>query len=258
VALDAEHRPVVSKRAAERDKPTVLVTGAGRGLGLEFVRQYAADGWNVIAALRDPAHAAELATLATAARGRIQVHALDVAEHASIDALARKLAGTPVDVLINNAGTMGAQSFAGQGMLAQRFGSSDYDDWLRTFRVNALGPMKMAEAFADHVAASVQKKIVTLSTVIASIGSNNLGGLYAYRSSKAAVNAIMKSMALDLARRGIIAAPLHPGWAQTAIGGPNAPMRPQHCVAGLRQVIAGLTREKSGRFWQWDGKELPW
>ena len=238
--------------------PTVLLTGAGRGLGLEFVRQYAADGWTVYAGVRDPARSPELATLVAAARGRIQVHVVDVADHASIETMASALDGAPIDVLINNAGTMGTQSFAGRGMEAQRFGPSDYEDWTHTFRVNALGAMKMAEVYADQVAASTQKKIVTLTSVIASIGSNNLGGLYAYRSSKAAANAIMKSMALDLARRGIIAAPLHPGWAQTDMGGPSAPIRPQHSVAGLRQVIAGLTKEKSGRFWQWDGKELPW
>ena len=237
---------------------TVLITGAGRGLGLEFTRQYAADGWNVLACCRDPARYPELEALTRAAAGRIRAFALDVGDHASVDALAEQLAGTPVDVLINNAGTMGAQSFAGQGMQAQRFGQSDYADWVKTFHVNTLAPQKMAEAFVEHVAASAQKKIVTLSSVIASIGSNNLGGLYAYRSTKAAVNAIMRSMALDLARRGIIAVPMHPGWAATEMGGPDAPVRPQHSVAGLRQVIAGLTKEKSGRFWQWDGKELPW
>jgi NAD(P)-dependent dehydrogenase (short-subunit alcohol dehydrogenase family) len=238
--------------------PTVLITGAGRGLGLEFVRQYAADGWTVVATARTPDRHAELGALIKAAAGRIKLHSLDVADHAAIDALAARYDGVPIDVLINNSGTMGQQSFVGQGMQAQRFGSSDYEDWTYTFRVNALAPMKMAEAFVEHVAASAQKKIVTLSSLIASIGSNNLGGLYAYRSTKAAVNAIMKSMALDLARRGIIAVPLHPGWAATDLGGPNAPVRPQHSVAGLRQVIAGLSKEKSGRFWQFDGKELPW
>jgi NAD(P)-dependent dehydrogenase (short-subunit alcohol dehydrogenase family) len=238
--------------------PTVLITGAGRGLGLEFVRQYAADGWIVIAAARDPERSAELERLTTAAAGRIRVYALDVCDHAAIDALAVALEGTAIDVLVNNAGTMGAQSYAGQGMQAQRFGKSNYEDWADTFRVNTLAPMKMAEAFVDHVAASEQKKIVTLSSVIASMASNNLGGLYAYRSTKAGVNAIMRSMALDLARRGIIAVPIHPGWAATDMGGAAAPLRPQHSVAGMRQVIAGLSKDKSGRFWQYDGKELPW
>ena len=237
---------------------TVLVTGAGRGLGLEFVRQYAADGWKVIATARHPARSAGLEALTQAADGRIRVFALDVADREAIEALGERLAGTTIDVLINNAGTMGAQSFAGQGMQAQRFGHLDYDDWEHTFRINTLAPLKMAETFVEHVAASEQKKIVTLSTVIASIASNTLGGLYAYRSTKAGVNAIVRSMALDLARRGIIAVPLHPGWAATEMGGPNAPLRPQHSVAGMRQVIAGLSKEKSGRFWQYDGKELPW
>ncbi len=237
---------------------TVLITGAGRGLGLEFVRQYAADGWTVIATARDPTRHAELNTLEQAAAGRIQLHALDVSDRTAIDALARSLDGTPIDVLLNNAGTMGQEGYAGRGMQAQRFGQSDYEDWQATFSVNALGPMKMSEAFADHVAASEQKKIVALSSVMGSMSGNNLGGFYAYRSTKAALNAILKSMALDLARRGIIVAPLNPGWAATAIGGANAPLRPQHSVAGLRQVIAKLTRERSGRFWQWDGQELPW
>jgi NAD(P)-dependent dehydrogenase (short-subunit alcohol dehydrogenase family) len=238
--------------------PTVLITGAGRGLGLEFVRQYAADGWSVIATARDPERHAELKTLERAAAGRIRLQGLDVADAAAIDALAAALAGTTIDVLVNNAGTMGREGYAGRGMQAQRFGQSDYDDWADMFRVNALGPMKMCEAFADHVAGSEQKKIVALSSVQASMGSNNLGGFYAYRSTKAALNAILKSMALDLARRGIIVVPLHPGWAATEMGGANAPMRPQHSVAGMRQVIAALTRERSGRFWQWDGRELPW
>ena len=237
---------------------TVLVTGAGRGLGLEFVRQYAADGWTVLATARDPGTSAELERLTTAAAGRIRVFALELSDHAAIDALAAELASTPIDVLINNAGTMGAQNFAGQGLQAQRFGKSNFEDWAHTFAVNTLAPMKMAEAFVEQVAASEQKKIVTLSSVIASMASNNIGGLYAYRSTKAGINAIMRSMALDLARRGIICAPLHPGWAATDMGGANAPVRPQHSVAGLRQVIAGLSKEKSGRFWQYDGAELPW
>jgi NAD(P)-dependent dehydrogenase (short-subunit alcohol dehydrogenase family) len=238
--------------------PTVLVTGAGRGLGLEFVRQYAADGWTVIATARAPEKSEALQTLVKAASGRIKLHPLDVVDPAAIGALAARLAGVPIDVLLHNSGTMGSHTFAGQGMKAQRFGESHYEEWDYQFRVNALAPMRLSEALVENVAASGERKIVALSTVMASIGSNSLGGFYAYRSSKAALNAILKSMALDLARRAIIVAPLHPGWAATDMGGAGAPVRPQHSVAGLRQVIAGLTREKSGRFWQFDGKELPW
>lgn len=238
--------------------PTILLTGASRGLGLEFARQYAADGWRVYACARNPQDSEGLAALVAASDGRVTAHALDVADHAAIDALAGSLAGVPIDVLLNNAGTMGAQSFARQGPTVQRFGQSDYADWEQMFRVNVLGPMKMAEAFVEHVAASEQKKIVTLTSIVGSIGSNAFGGMYAYRSTKAGANAIMKSMALDLARRGIAAAPLHPGWAKTDMGGTNAPVEPQDSVSGLRQVIAGLDKAKAGKFWQWDGTELPW
>lgn len=238
--------------------PTILLTGAGRGLGLEFVRQYAADGWRVLACARDPDSSPELAAIAAASGGRVTLHVLDVRDHAGIDALARGLAGTPIDVLLNNAGTMGRQLFSQLGLNAQRFGASDYEDWIDVFRVNVLGPMKMAESFVEHVAASEQKKIVTLTSVIGSVGSNTAGGLYAYRSTKSAANSIMKSMSIDLKARGIIAAPLHPGWARTDMGGPKATVDPRDSVTGVRRVIAALTPERAGHFIQWDGQELPW
>jgi NAD(P)-dependent dehydrogenase (short-subunit alcohol dehydrogenase family) len=237
--------------------PTVLVTGAARGLGLEFVRQYSQDGWRVLACARDPS-APELAQLAAASGGRVTTHALDVADPASITALAAALDGTKIDVLLNNAGTMGSQSFAKSGTAIQRFGQSDYADWEQMFRINTLAPMRMAEAFVEHVAASDRKVIATLTSVVGSIGSNNFGGLYAYRSTKAAANAVMKSMGLDLARRGIVAVPIHPGWARTAMGGPNAPVDPVDSVTGVRKVIDGLTKEMAGRFWQFDGGEVAW
>ena len=238
--------------------PTVLVTGAARGLGLEFVRQYAADGWRVLAAVRDPGAAAQLARLAAPTEGRVTVHALDVTDAGSVAALATSLRGLPIDVLLNNAGTMGAQSFATHGVAVQRFGTSDYADWEHVFRVNVFGPMRMAEAFVEHVAASERKVIATLTSVVGSIASNRSGGMYAYRSSKAAANAVMKSMALDLARHGIVAVPIHPGWARTDMGGANAPVDPADSVAGVRRLIDGLTKEHAGRFWQYDGAELPW
>jgi NAD(P)-dependent dehydrogenase (short-subunit alcohol dehydrogenase family) len=238
--------------------PTVLVTGAARGLGLEFVRQYAAAGWRVLAAVRTPANAAELAAVAGDAAGRVTVHRVDVADSASVAALATELRDVKIDVLLNNAGTMGAQSFAKAGPTVQRFGHSDYDDWEQMFRVNVLGPMRMAEAFVGHVEASERRVIATLTSIVGSIAGNNFGGMYAYRSTKAGANAIMKSMALDLARRGIVAVPIHPGWARTDMGGPNAPVDPKDSVAGVIRVIDGLTKEQAGRFLQYDGTELPW
>lgn len=243
--------------------PTVLVTGAGRGLGLEFARQYAADGWQVIGTVRDPSKSAELAALADGPGARVRVEIMDVTDHASIDALAQRLqqegAPLPIDVLINSAGTMGAGSFAQSGIAFGRFGSSDFADWEQVFRVNVIGPMKMAEAFVGHVAASTQRKIVSLSSIIGSIEKNQIGGLYAYRATKAALNAVMRSLAIDLGRKyKIVAAPIHPGWVRTDMGGPRADLDAQTSVAGIRRVIESLDADRAGRFWMYDGSELPW
>jgi NAD(P)-dependent dehydrogenase (short-subunit alcohol dehydrogenase family) len=227
---------------------TVLVTGASRGSGAEFVRQYAADGWRVHALARDPRNSERLAETQRTHRDRISVHAIDVTDHAAIDALASELAGTPIDVLLNVAGVL----------VANPFGQSDYDRWMNSIRVNLFGPMKVAEAFVEHVAASDQRKIVTLTSVLGSIGGNAAGGMYDYRSTKAAVNAIMKSMSLDLARRGIIAVPIHPGWVRTDMGGSRAEVDVATSVTGMRAVIAGLTPAQSGRFLSYQGSELPW
>ncbi len=231
--------------------PTVLVTGASRGLGLEFARQYDADGWDVLACARTPERAAGLQALAGASSGRVAIHALDVADFTGIDSLARRLQGVPIDVLVNNAGTMGPR---GGGA-----GSSDFAEWDHIFRLNAFAPLKMAEAFTGNVARSTQKRIVSISTVMASMARNHMGGFYAYRASKAALNAIMVSLAIDLGRRhGIIAATLHPGWVRTDMGGSRAEIDAQTSVEGMRRVIAGLDPEQAGRFWAYDGSELPW
>jgi NAD(P)-dependent dehydrogenase (short-subunit alcohol dehydrogenase family) len=153
---------------------------------------------------------------------------------------------------------MGAHTFAEMGLAMQRFGESDYADWEQILRVNALGPMRMAEAFVEHVARSGQKKIVTLTSVMGSMGANGVGGLYAYRSSKAAANSVMKSMSINLRDRGIIALPMHPGWARTEMGGPKADIDAVTSASGLRRVIAGLTPADAGRFLAYSGEELPW
>jgi len=238
--------------------PTVLITGAGRGLALEFVRQYAADGWEVIATARAPAESRELVALA-AEHPAIEIHALDIADHAQIDALAEQLRERSIDVLLCSAGTMGKGSFATEGINFGKFGSSDFADWEQVFRINAFAPMKLAEAFVSHVARSEQKKIVALTSIIGSIAKNQIGGLYAYRASKAALNAIMHSLAIDLGRKyRIRVAPIHPGWARTDMGGPRADIDAQTSVAGVRKLIAELDAERAGRCWMYDGSELPW
>lgn len=230
--------------------PAVLISGASRGIGLELVRQYGAAGWEVLACARSPASATELQGLAAESNGRITVQGLDVTDFGAIEVLARQLDGRALDVLINCAGSMGARG---------AFGASDFEEWERVFRLNAFAPMKMAEAFVTHVARSTHKKIVSISTIMASMGKNSMGGFYAYRASKAALNAIVVSLALDLGRRhGIITAALHPGWVRTDMGGARAEIDARTSVAGLRKVIEGLGKADSGRFFSYDGSELPW
>jgi len=229
---------------------TVLVTGANRGLGLEFARQYAADGWKVHAACRDPDAAKELGKLAAESGGAIRLLALDVTDAASVRAAAQSLAGAAIDVLINNAGIGSPKN--------QRLGSLDYAAWARVLDVNTLGPMRVVEAFLDSIAKGSDRKIVTLTSAMGSIADNSSGGSYAYRSSKAAVNIVMKSLSIDLAPRGITCVVVHPGWVRTAMGGPDGKLTPTESVAALRRLIAGLKHGDSGRFFNYDGKSYPW
>lgn len=235
--------------------PTILVSGANRGLGLEFVRQYAADGWTVHACCRNPDGAGELNAIATAktsaaANGNVTVHKLDVADFAAIDRLAKTLDGEPIDVLLNNAGVGGGDR--------QEFMNDDFEAWSRTFRVNTMAPLRMTEVFVDNVAASGRKVVVIMSTIMASMTEEVSGKLHLYRTSKAAVNMVMRLLSVDLAERGITTFSLHPGWVRTDMGGAQATLSPEESIAGIRQVIAGAGPETNGRFMAWNGKELPW
>lgn len=226
--------------------PTCLITGANRGIGLEFVKQYAADGWKVIAACRRPEEAEDLNAL----EGNIQVHPLDVTDFARIEALARKLNTVAIDLLINNAGIYGPR--------VTPYDAIDYAAWAEVLRVNTMAPVKTSAVFADAVAKSGLKRIVTITSQMGSIADNSSGGSYIYRSSKAALNAAMKSLAHDLAAKQIAVAILHPGWVRTDMGGSGAKIDPFESVAGMRQVIEKLGVEDSGRFLAYDGREIPW
>lgn len=226
--------------------PSVLITGANRGLGLEFTRQYAADGWRVFAACRDPAGARDLA----AVEGDVSAETLDVDDGPQVAALANKLSGQPIDVLINNAGIYGPKDVTRDTV--------NYDAWGQVFRTNAMSPLAVSAAFAANVAQGGQKKIITLSSIMGSIAENDSSGDFIYRSSKAAVNAVMKSLAGDLKSEGITVAVLHPGWVRTDMGGPDAAIEAPESVTGIRAVIAGLKESDSGRFLNYDGTEIPW
>jgi NAD(P)-dependent dehydrogenase (short-subunit alcohol dehydrogenase family) len=230
---------------------TTLITGANRGIGLEFARQYAADGWQVLACSRHPENSDALNQLAARYPDQITVHALDVTDHMQIEQLAQALASASIDLLINNAGVSLHSAIDG-------FGHTDYEAWIQTLRVNTMAPLKMAEAFGSQVARSNQKTIATITSKMGSIADNSSGGHYLYRSSKAAVNIVMKSLAIDLKPIGIITVVLHPGWVKTDMGGPNAWISAEESVSGMRHVISHLTRADSGKFIAYDGQVVPW
>lgn len=230
--------------------PTAFVTGANRGIGLEFVRQYAAEGWDAIAACRNPERTPALRRLAGDSGGRIVVVQLDVTDSQSIRRASAAHKKTAIDVLVNNAGIAGGAR--------QRVGSMDYDSWAEILNVNTLGPMRVTEAFLEQVARSDLKCVVAISSGMASIGDNRSGGNVTYRSAKAALNQVMCTLAIDLAPRAIVCAALNPGWVRTDMGGSGAAISAEESVAGMRKVIAALGPAQSGKFFHYTGREYPW
>jgi NAD(P)-dependent dehydrogenase (short-subunit alcohol dehydrogenase family) len=222
-----------------------MITGANRGIGLEFARQYAADGWRVLATCRNPRGAKEL----QAVSGDVRIHALDVIDEYQLPALAKSLADEPIDILINNAGVSGPDD---------SFGNTPTNDWLETLRINAIAPLHVAEQFIGHLERGQRKLIVNITSKMGSIADNSSGGSYIYRSSKAALNMVSKSMAHDLKAKRIIVVVFHPGWVKTDMGGPQALLPVKASVSGMRAKIATLTAADSGKFFNYDAKPLPW
>lgn len=222
--------------------PTVLVTGANRGIGLEFVRQYAADGWDVIACCRKPGEAKALKKL----DGAVEIEALDLGDDRAIAGLAKRLKGRPVDLLINNAGVYGPRS------------GTDTDAWLEVLQVNAIAPLRLSQALAGNVAHSAQKRIISLSSGMGSIEDNDSGDDYIYRSSKAALNMVMKGLSNELKDRGIIVVTLSPGWVKTDMGGKSAPLEAVDSVASMRKLIGRLKLADSGKFLSHNGRAIAW
>jgi len=226
--------------------PSVLITGANRGIGLGFVRQYASQGWRVFATCRNPEEAAELAAIT----GEVSVYRLDVCDFGEVAALGRELHNQPIDILLSNAGVMGPPGL--------QFGEVDAAAWMEVLKTNVIASLKVAEAFAESVARSDRKTIAFLSSQMGSIADNTSGAAYIYRSSKAALNTVGKSVAIDLAPRGIITVLFHPGWVKTDMGGPNALISVDESVSGLCKILAELTPEDNGRFLNCQGEEVLW
>jgi len=183
-------------------------------------------------------------------RGKLQVLSMDVGDLASVKAAALELQGKPIDLILNNAGIGGPRG--------QTIGNIDYETWRHVLDVNTLGPMRVAEAFVDNVAQSERKLIVTITSGMGSIGDNASGGAFAYRSSKAAVNMVMRSLAIDLAPRGITCVVMNPGWVQTDMGGQHARLTAPESVSAMRRLIDKLGPGQSGKFFNWDGREYAW
>jgi NAD(P)-dependent dehydrogenase (short-subunit alcohol dehydrogenase family) len=238
--------------AADAPAATVLVTGANRGIGFALVKIYAGRGWSVIATARKPADAVELQALAREHPG-VTIETLDVTDHAQVDALAARYKGRPIDVLINNAGITGDRAH-------QSLGRLDYATAREVMETNMIAPVKMTEALLSNLVASRQKKLVTISSSEGSVASINAGRSYWYRASKAAVNMAMRNISFTVKADGVVVALVNPGPVATdMMKGVPIPLQPaDEAAAKVVAIIAALTLERTGRFWDYQGGEVPW
>lgn len=230
---------------------TILITGSNRGLGLEWARQYAAEGWRVIATCRHPAEALALQELADH-NANVSLHKLDVTSAPQVAALAQLLQGEPVDLLLNNAGVYFEK------FVSDQLGEIHYGDWEESYRVNVLGSVRMVEALRVNLARSAKRLVVAITSHMGSVAEITHPGSYAYRSSKAALNATMKGLSHELRADHIGVLLLHPGWVQTRMGGPGAPLTVTQSVDGMRRLVERFEMRQSGSFLRYDGSVIPW
>jgi NAD(P)-dependent dehydrogenase (short-subunit alcohol dehydrogenase family) len=225
------------------NKGIVLVTGANRGLGLEFAKQLQETGYEVIGTARSPGKADQLK--ATGAR----VEQLDVASPESVEALANRLNGVPIEMLINNAGMLNRSDSS--------LDTLDFEVMERTFQVNSLGPLRVTQALLPNLQAGGKKTIVNISSIMGSIELSS-GGSYSYRTSKTALNQVNKIISAELAPHGFTSVVMHPGWVRTDMGGSGATLAVPESISAMLEVIEGLTIESTGKFYNYDSEELPW
>lgn len=226
--------------------PTVLITGANRGLGLGFAQVYMDAGWNVLAAVRDPDGATDLKALGETYDNLLSVHRLDLADFASIDALAAELKGKPIDVLLGNA--------AKTNNPMCDFGETDYDAWVEAFRVNCMAQMRLAEAFVGNIESGDHKKMYFVSS---RIGAKPPGGMTLFRSSKSALNQVVMQLSLLLGPRGIAVACGHPGFVKSKSTVGMGVFEPEESAGYLKKIIDDLTLATAGQFFEPDGSTLP-
>ena len=235
--------PVAAPEPEADATPTILITGANRGLGLEFARQYHAAGANVIGTARRPDEADELRGLG------VRVEQLDVTDPESVKRLAASLGDEPLDILINNAGVGGREL---------SIATLDLETADRCYQVNCLGPMRVTQALLPALRRGQDKQVVNITSRLGSLELNSNGRYYGYRESKAALNMFTRSLARELAAEGFVCVVLSPGWVRTGMGGPMARLSPAESISGMRQVIEGLRPEDTGSFFDYQGGRLPW
>lgn len=227
---------------------TILITGANRGIGLEFVNQYAKEGYKILACCRNPDGASDLKQLATE-HGNITIYKLDVTDLGQINKLSKSLKDTAIDILINNAGTAGERG--------QFIGQVDSENMQNVFKINTIAPTMIAQAFYKHIKNGTQKKIINITSRMGSIEDNTSGKSYAYRASKSALNSIMHSLQFDVKADGIKVLLLHPGWVKTDMGSQDADIDTDTSVRAMRKLI-DKAHDLDRQFYHYSGSVLPW
>ena len=228
---------------------TILVTGANRGLGIEFVEQYLNVGNEVIATYRNENSSIDLIEMGNE-RSNLKLLQLDVSSKKSLNSFAKNLGNSPIDIFINNAGVYGPRN--------NSFGNVDEENWIPAIKINAIAPMLLTQLIIKNIRSGADKKLIYITSKMGSIDDNKGGGAYVYRSSKTALNSVVKSLSVDLENEGITVTLIHPGWVKTDMGGPNAHIDKDTSVRGMIEVISNLDISSTGNFYNYDGSIIPW
>ena len=227
----------------------ILITGANRGLGLEFVERYLESGDDVIATYRNEESSFDLIKMSNE-RSNLKLLHLDVSSKKSLNSFAENLGDSPIDIFINNAGVYGPRNSS--------FENVDEENWIPAIKVNAIAPLLLTQLIIKNIRAGTDKKLIYITSKMGSIDDNKGGGAYVYRSSKTAPNAVVKSLSVDLKNENIAVALIHPGWVKTDMGGPNALIERDTSVRGMTEVISNLDITSTGNFYNYDGSIIPW
>ena len=228
---------------------TIIVTGANRGIGLELAKQYCNRNYQVIGTYRDETTSEELISMSRNL-DNLKVYSLDVSSDQSLKDFSSKLGETPVDIFINNAGVYGPRDSS--------FNNVDEKKWIPVFQTNAIAPLLLTQLIIENLRNGSQKKLIYITSKMGSIDDNKSGGAYIYRSSKTALNSVVKSISVDLAKDDMKVVLLHPGWVRTDMGGPNGLIDTTASVSGMTEVIDSLSQSDSGCFFNYDGSKIPW